>query len=160
MNDNPEVTNSSGTTFNLLRLITLLILVSTWLWVIFQFGQLPSKIPIHFNAMGEADAIGDKSTIFLLPLISTILYFGISALEKVPHVLNYPVEITKENAAYYYAVAIQFFKFLKFSICLIFGFLSFLMVRIAKDEIQGPGSWFLPVIIGLILLPGAYFIFK
>lgn len=47
-----------------------------WILIIYFFYVLPDTIPIHFNAMGKVDRYSDKSEIFSLPIISTVIFFS------------------------------------------------------------------------------------
>ena len=73
------------------------VLVATW------YPTLPDTIPVHFNARGEADGYGAKGTLLAIPAISALLALGLLWLSRKPHVYNYPLEITTENAARVYA---------------------------------------------------------
>ena len=50
------------------------------------YPSLPNIIPTHFNGSGEADAWGDKSTIYLLPFImgvaSVVVFLILSNVKK------------------------------------------------------------------------------
>ena len=65
-----------------------------------NYFELPEIIPTHYNEAGEADSYGDKLNILALPIISTLLFIGLTILNKRPHLFNYPSEITKENALF------------------------------------------------------------
>ena len=131
-----------------------------WSLVIANYNSLPDIIPIHYNAAGMADGFGRKAAILILPLISTILFVGLTILNKFPHVFNYPTVITEENALRQYTNATRLIRYLKFIIVAIFGFISFKTIQNANGEAEGLGSWFLPLTLGLIFIPLAFFIIK
>lgn len=64
----------------------------------FLWQELPERIPVHFGFSGEPDGWGAKGTLLILPVVGLILYASLMLLAKVPHVYNYPVPITPENA--------------------------------------------------------------
>lgn len=68
-------------------LIVLLFIIAPFVYAYYLYPSLPYKIPTHFNASGEADAWGHKSSIFLLPFImgvtSIIVYFILSNVKKI-----------------------------------------------------------------------------
>jgi uncharacterized membrane protein len=41
------------------------LLIGCTLWVAFQYGSLPDKIPVHYNINGIADGYGSKNTIWI-----------------------------------------------------------------------------------------------
>lgn len=50
-----------------------------------NFGDLPSSLPIHFNTLGQADRIADKSALFTLPVAGAIVLILNSVLGGVLH---------------------------------------------------------------------------
>jgi len=51
---------------------------------IVYYYQLPEKIPLHFGADGTADRFGDRSSIWLVPIIGCIMVIGLFMLNKRP----------------------------------------------------------------------------
>lgn len=64
---------------------------------IFFWNQIPDQIPGHYDGAGNIDRWGDKAELWTTPVISLILYAGISVLEKFPGVWNTGVKVTPEN---------------------------------------------------------------
>ncbi|MEP7165982.1 MAG: DUF1648 domain-containing protein [Ferruginibacter sp.] len=87
----------SGTDILLDRLSSLG-LIFLWIFTVVQYSKLPDTIPIHFNASGNIDNYGNKLSIFLLPAIISIVFVGLTILNKYPHIFNYIHKITAENA--------------------------------------------------------------
>jgi uncharacterized membrane protein len=108
-------------------------------------GSLPEKIPTHFNAAGEIDDYGSKSTLWMLPVMGFIMYIGMTILEGFPHIYNYPVEITEENAPIQYRLATRLMRILKTVILFIFSFISYKTIDAAMGKAGGLGKAFLPV---------------
>ena len=48
----------------------------------FHYSDLPTKIPIHYNAAGVPDGYGEKQDVWALPLIAIALFGGLLTLEK------------------------------------------------------------------------------
>lgn len=69
------------------------------------WSRLPDRVPTHFGFTGQPDAWGAKGTLLLLPLIGWVMYLSLLALTRVPHLYNYPVPITPENAEVQYRLA-------------------------------------------------------
>lgn len=65
---------------------------------ILNYNSLPEIIPTHYNFAGEADDFGNKNSILVLPIISLVLFSAMNFLKGYPHLLNYTVKITPENA--------------------------------------------------------------
>lgn len=118
------------------------------------YQNLPDRIPIHFNAQGEANNWGSKATIFLMPSFAILLFIPMYFLSKVPHIYNYPISITEENAPRVYPVARFFMTIINFEMVLIFTYVSFDIVG------QYLGIWFIVTVFAVPLITILLFILK
>lgn len=117
---------------------------------IYFFGQLPDTIPTHFNARGVADGFGSKWTLLILPSMGTLMFVGLSILNRFPHDFNYPVEITEENAERQYRNGTRLIRAINLIIVASFCFIEWRIIDSAS-EVQGSlGPYFLPIFVGLI----------
>lgn len=62
-----------------LLLVGLLFSLALFGLLSFRFPALPEQIPLHFNAAGQADRLGPRQGLFLLPFIG-LLAWGVNAL--------------------------------------------------------------------------------
>lgn len=136
------------------------LLIILWVIAIFCFINLPATMPIHFNSAGQPDNYGSRTTIFLLPAVGTILFGGITLLNKFPFLFNYPVKITSDNALRQYTIAIRMMRYLKFILLIIFSYIEVMMYLTATGNSTGLSFWFLPVMLALIFIPLIYFVVK
>lgn len=136
------------------------LLVGVWIFTLINYFGLPQTIPIHYNGAGEVDRFGNKSNIMILPIVASVLYIGMTFFNKFPHIFNYPYSITKENALKSYTIATRLIRVLKLIILIIFGLIVFRTVQNVNGTANGLGVWFLPLTIGLILIPMLYFLIK
>jgi uncharacterized membrane protein len=130
--------------FDLLAIIA--IIYSIYI-ILANYSALPDSIPSHFGLSGKPDAYGGKATILLLPIVSMFLYVGMALVARFPHVFNYPVKITLENAEREYILARQFLSTVRAEIVCMFAYLTWNMVEVALGKSIGIGSLFLPVIL-------------
>lgn len=144
----------------LIEYTSIIILILTWGFIFYFYSELENKIPVHFNASGKVDRYGDKQTIFLLPLISTVIFIGLSLISRYPHLFNYLKEITKENASQQYRNASNLLRKLNLIIVLVFAFLVYFTLDIRNTNSEDLGDWFLPAIIIVINLPTLYFLIR
>jgi len=142
------------------EIIGWLLIFAIWGLTILNYQSLPDIIPIHYNVAGVADGFGDKWMIFTLPIVATVLFVGLTILNKFPHILNYPTEITADNALRQYTNVTRLIRYLKVIIVVIFGLITFLTIRHANGQTDGLGIWFLPLTMGLIFMPLIYFLIK
>jgi uncharacterized membrane protein len=143
-----------------IEIIGWLLIFAVWGLTVINYQRLPDIIPTHFNGAGVADGFGDKWMILTLPLIATILFVGLTILNKFPHIFNYPTEITADNALRQYTNATRLTRYLKLIIVFIFGLIAFKTIQKANGEADGLGIWFLPLTVGLIFIPLTYYLIK
>lgn len=136
------------------------ILALLWVVLILKYTNIPDTIPTHYNITGKPDGFGNKTTIFLLPILGTILFVGMTILNNFPHIFNYPTKITNQNAERQYTIATKLIRYLKFIIILTFSTIVFMVFLSANDQLSGLGIWFIPVFLGLIFIPLIYAIVK
>ena len=117
---------------------------------VYYFSELPEVIPQHFNAAGEPDGFSQKSIIWVLPAIGLMMYSSMWALNRYPHIFNYPTEITKDNAKRQYHIATKLIRTLNFIIAGSFVYIVYRTIRTALDGGNGLGISFLPVFLVLI----------
>jgi uncharacterized membrane protein len=156
----PKLKVQLTTTDKLLELFGWGVLLALWVWTGTSYSNLPDTIPTHFNAAGEADDYGRKASIFGLPVVASLLYIGLTLLNRVPHIFNFPTPVTQENALIQYTNATRMIRSLKLILVVVFGGISFQTIQQANGETDGLGVWFLPVTLGLIFLPLIYFVIK
>jgi len=160
MEERPRIKLELTTTDKTFELIGWLLIIAIWSLTIINYSNLPNIIPTHFNGAGQADGFGEKRMIFILPLIATVLFIGMTVLNKFPHAFSFPTNITKENAITQYTNATRMIRYLKLIIVVIFGLISFKTIQHANGQTEGLGVWFLPLILGLTFLPTMYFLAK
>jgi len=136
------------------------LLVIIWTLSAFNYFQSPDTVPIHFNSSGQPDGYGGKVTLLLLPIIPTVIYLGLTQLNKYPHIFNYMTKITEENAKRQYTIATRMIRILKVSIVLIFLIEVLSALLTTLGVFSGLGAWSLPLTILILAAPTIYFILK
>ena len=158
MNKRPRIKLQLKQTDKILEVVGWVSVFGIWALPLINYFDLPEIIPIHFNGAGKADRFGNKTHIFILPIISTLLFIGLTTLNKHPHIFNYPNQITKENALDQYTNATRMMRVLKLVIVVLFGLIVFRKIQIVNGHADGLGTWFLPFTIGLFIILSLYFL--
>ena len=158
--ERPKLTLIPTTADKLVEVLGWLILLLLWGLTFSHFSSLPETIPTHFNASGEADGFGSKASIIGLPVIASLLFIGLTVLNRYPHSFNYPTTITQDNALRLYTLATRMLRYLKLVLVMVFGGITFRTIQTATGESSGLGGWFLPLTAGLIFIPLIYFVIK
>jgi hypothetical protein len=130
-----------------------IVLLILWVLTLYAFFKLPTIIPTHYNASGQVDNFGKKSTLLILPILATAIYFGLTLLNKYPHILNYMNKITEADAIRQYTIATRMLRFIKLSILLIFSLIVLFIYLTTIGVTKGLGRWFLPLTAAFLLVP-------
>ncbi|MBT8222013.1 MAG: DUF1648 domain-containing protein [Eudoraea sp.] len=124
----------------------LLALLMSFLFPAIYYATLPDQIPIHFNASGLADSYGEKSMVWFLPILGSLMCFGLYKLRKNFRKLN-PRGTERENKISTMGLLIS-----GFLVALSFAYINIQMVRIALGKSENLGTWFLPLFIAAFLI--------
>lgn len=158
MESRPRITLTHSPLDRAVEWLCAILLGALWVLTIYVYFDMPQTIPTHFNAMGEPDAYGDKGTLFILAVLGTLIYAGMTALNKIPHVFNYLTTITAENAREQYILSTRMLRFIKLMVLFIFNSIVLYAYFSSTGEMKGAGSWFLPIIFSFLLLPLIYLV--
>jgi len=156
--ERPKIKVQLTTTDKLVEILGWLLIGAIWVLTSISYSSLPETIPTHFNATGDADGFGGKASILGLPVIASLLFIGLTALNRSPHIFNYPTAITKDNALRQYTLATRMLRYLKLVLVLVFGSIEFMTIQNATGKAAGLGAWFLPLTLVLIFIPLIYFL--
>lgn len=142
----------------LVEIIALIVLVILIGYPAYVFPELPKSIPKHFNYLGQADAYGAKWMLFILPVIGAGLYMLFTVLSRFPHILNYLVPITENNAEVQYSIAIRMLRVLKAILMLSFLYIVNGSIKLAQSSADGLGTLFLPAFLIAVFGPIIYYV--
>lgn len=112
--------------------ITLLLLIIGY--TIINYAQLPESVATHFNFKGEPDSFGHKATIWLIPGIAIFTYALLFIINKYPHMHNYLVNITEENALKNYRLSTRIVRFANLFCLIVFGLVTIEIVERAMGS--------------------------
>jgi uncharacterized membrane protein len=102
----------------LIKVINYLILAFVWVFTVFNFNSLPETIPTHFGLDNKADAYGSRNSLFILPVVTTVLFLLLAYVSKHPYspLLNVPDTMRKDPLeTEFFVLVIQFFIVLLFA---------------------------------------------
>ena len=102
MEERPKIKLELTKTDKTFEIIGWLSIIAIWILTITNYKSLPDIILIHYNGAGHVNGFGGKAYILTLPLTATILFVGLTILNRFPHFFNYPRKVTKENAKFQY----------------------------------------------------------
>lgn len=123
----------------------MILLIVTTLYTIYMYIQLPEKIPIHYNVAGVIDRYGNKLEIFILLIVTWVMYIGLSLVTRVPQFWNTGVSVTAENKDRVYRILKNMLKIIKMEIIVIFCYLIY-----NTTTLYNLPKWFVPVFLVLL----------
>lgn len=154
MNNRPKIKVPMTSFDYVIELISITLLVLMWYYVISQYFDLPDTIASHFNGKGEADGYGSKAMLWFLPGLSTVMYVGLLMLTKYPHLHNYMVNITEDNALKNYRFSVRVLRVVNFLCVLMFAYIVYKMIEGAKNNHSSLGIGFVSIVIAIsVALP-------
>lgn len=108
-----------------LEIIAALIMIGMAAYLFLRWGDVPDKIPGHYNIAGEIDRWGDKSELIYLPVISFLLYLLITVVERFPSIWNVPVKTTDKNRDKVYGSLLNMILMMKIGMLAYFSYLNY-----------------------------------
>ncbi|MGC6525320.1 MAG: DUF1648 domain-containing protein [Flavobacteriaceae bacterium] len=149
----PKITIPKNFTDLWIDRFSFLLFFIIWLSVFVYYPDLPDEIPTHFNGRGQADAFGSKQSIWVLMGVFSSIFIGIYILNKYPHLHNYTVKITEENALKNYRFSTRVLRVVNFLNLLVLAYILKTMLTPYEKQSTAFGGWFLPtVMIGTLVL--------
>ena len=160
MTQHPKVTIEKTPFALFIEAFTFLVLVLLIVLPIMEYSSLPDRIPTHFNAQGNADGYSEKAMIWLLPGLAWVIIPIIFLLSKQPHLHNYPIKVTQENAKTLFTYSTQMSRILNLIIGVSFLYIVYRSIAIAKGEVQNLRNYFLPVFLCAIFALIIFYLVK
>ncbi|KXX71318.1 DUF1648 domain-containing protein [Flammeovirga sp. SJP92] len=157
MKNQPKIKLNLTNKDKTVEIIAILVLLLIWLLPLMVYEELPNEIAIHFNAQGIPDNYGHKSTLFILPVVSSLLFILLTVLNKYPHTFNYPTVITEENAERQYMLSTRFMRFLKLAILIVF---LVIVYKTIEMDPEGLGVFFMPFVLLITFVPIIIYLVK
>lgn len=121
--------------------------------LIVDYPELDQKVPTNFGANGLPNDWGSRSSLLIFPIAAIVLYAGLTVLNRFPHLFNYPVTITEQNAEKQYQYAKTMLSTLKFSTIGLFLYIQIQSINVAKEIQVGLNTHFLIVLIIVLFIP-------
>lgn len=123
-------------------------IVTLVVYTVRVWPDLPDCVPSHFGISGPPDGWGSRAGLLVLPTIATLLFVVLTFLERVPHLYNYPLDVTTANAPMVYTLGRQLVLSVKLILVVTFGFIFRTSVEVALGKATGLSVWFLPAVVG------------
>lgn len=145
----------------MIRNIALAAVIGGFILIIVHYGDLPDRIPSHFDASGKPDGYAPKALIWLLAFINLGTYALLSWVPNAPkELINYPVKITPENEERQFNNMVSMIHAMRLAIALMFAYIIYGIVYTGLGQMNGLGTWSLWLILAGVIVPVIYYIWK
>lgn len=149
----------SGPLDRVLEVAGWVVLAALWTYTVSAVFEAPETVPTHFDGNGSPDDFGSRWSLFILPAIGTFVFLVLTLIGRFPHIFNYGLKITQENAAYQYRLATRFLRVLKLSVLLVLGLVVRISINAASETAGPPNPATLFIVLGLLILPTLGYVF-
>lgn len=146
--DRPKIEIPLKSVDKLIELASITIILFMWVQTFLEFPNLPDTIASHFNAKGEADGFSNKGYLWIIPALALAMYIGLFFLNRYPHLHNYMVNITEDNAFEQYTFSTRVLRVVNFFIVLMFGYINYQIIEGALNGRSKLGMGFMIAVIG------------
>ena len=109
---------------NITDVLCFLMILGYVMYLVATWGNLPERVPIHFNAHGIPDRYGKKGSLLLEPILGLLILALLMFCQRFPQWWNYPVAVTEENREHIFEIAskmMSVIKLLSIGVCLYAG---------------------------------------
>ena len=130
----------------LLEALALALLCGLLLYIYLQWEQIPARVPLHFNALGEIDRWGNKTSLLILPGVAVFAYLLLTVTAFFPQFWNVPVQVTAVNQAAVHRCLQSMQLLIKAEVMAVLGYLTLQAARATALT-----AAFLPVMLAVLL---------
>jgi uncharacterized membrane protein len=132
---------------NAIEIIALAFVLLTICIVAYNYSNLPARIPCHFTFPGKPDDWNGKESVWLIPVISGVIYFMLTSITIFIRFLKRPDELTTEVMVLVSGMIRQ----LKLLFSILFFCLAYGTIRISIGKANGLGNSFSPLFLLLMV---------
>lgn len=143
-----------------IEITSLIGIVLLWMLVVVNYSKLPNSIPIHFDISGKPNNFGEKSYVFLMPLVASVIFFFLTSKERLSRSSSNSESSRQRNASDRSTTSSRLYIYLKLMLIVFFSFLEIKTFQIATGKAESLGVWFIPLSIGILIAVIAYFKLK
>lgn len=100
-------------------------------------NKLPPRIPTHFGLNGQPDGWGGPESLWMLPIVGTLIALMMTVVTRFPQSFNYPVRMTRENQARLQELALGMIAWLRLEVLCLFAWIEWATIESARQTRLG-----------------------
>jgi hypothetical protein len=136
-----------------LEAAALVLLGLTWGWTaaaIFGSNPLPARIPVHFDPAGAPDRWGSRGSLWMIPLMTAVIYTLMTLVARYPSAFNFPMRIRPATRPQLESIALNLIGWLKVEVLALFFWIQFQAIQYARNGRGELSPAFLPLVLAAI----------
>jgi hypothetical protein len=136
-----------------LEAAALVLLCLTWGWTIvalFGSDPLPAQIPVHFDLAGRPDRWGSPQMLWLIPVMTALIYSLMTLVARYPSAFNFPWRIKPAARPRLESIALHLISWLKVEVVGLFFCIQYEAIQYARNRSGELSPAFLPLVLVVI----------
>ncbi|HEY2124719.1 MAG TPA: DUF1648 domain-containing protein [Chthoniobacterales bacterium] len=136
-----------------LETAALVLLCLTWGWTIealFGSDPLPAQIPVHFDLAGRPDRWGSPQMLWLIPVMTALIYSLMTLVARYPSAFNFPMRIKPAARPRLESIALHLISWLKVEVVGLFFCIQYEAIQYARNRSGELSPAFLPLVLVVI----------
>jgi Protein of unknown function (DUF1648) len=133
-----------------LEIVALLLLLMAWavtFWAVSGPNRLAAPVPDHFNAAGQPDAWASRGTLWLSPIVASVIYTLMTLVARYPAAFNFPLRAAPAARRRLEAIALGMLAWLKCEVICLFAWIQYETIHLARGGQGTLPALFLPAVL-------------
>lgn len=131
-------------------LILVVLTLGTTAYAVWGPNPLPERIPTHFDPAGNPNGWGTPAMLWLVPLMSTIIYLLMTWVARFPSAFNFPMHTTLAMRPRLEAIALGMISWLKVEVVALFAWIQYQAIAVARHGRGTVSQLFMPLALVVI----------
>jgi uncharacterized membrane protein len=140
--------------------ISIITLLTLFIFTYYLWPSVPEKIPNHFSFSGVPNSWGLKGALPTLVYVSVFIFLLFTVLSRFPRAINFPVKVNEENSKSHLQLRFSLILWIKAELVLATTYIGMQGMRIALGQSQGLGEYFGPIMLIVLIITGAIYIYR
>jgi hypothetical protein len=114
-------------------------------------NKLPTSVPTHFDAAGQATEWGSSQLLLGMPIGGLVLYALMTWVSRRPQAFNFPARVTPMNRPRLEALALQMIGWMKAEVIWLFAWIQHFIIEAARNGHGALPARFMPVTLSVVI---------
>ena len=142
------------------EVISIITLLTLFISTYYMWPSVPEKIPNHFSFYGVPNSWGLKGALPTMVYVSVFIFLLFTVLSRFPRAINFPVKVNEENSKSHLQLRFSLILWIKAELVLATTYIGMQGMRIALGQSQGLGEYFGPIMLIVLIITGAIYIYR